>query len=73
MKTFCGKCKRPFEYGVADTWWDYKGSDYDTKLTRCKCCDSIVILGYNEHVNRDEWYYEYEYEKENVEWHSRNR
>ena len=55
MDTLCEKCNRKVEYEIADTWWDYTGSNYDTKLTKCPYCGAVIILEYREEPNRDLW------------------
>lgn len=55
----CAKCGEQFSYKEEDCWWDYKGMNYDAKLVKCTYCNTINIVKYIEHPNRDEWYYEY--------------
>lgn len=59
MERECSKCKKKFIVRECQTWWDYGGFDYDTKLINCPLCGCINILGYYEYPNRDAWFYEY--------------
>lgn len=55
MDALCERCGRSIEYKIADTWWDFTGSNYNTKLTKCPLCGSIIILDYEEEPDRSQW------------------
>jgi len=59
LQISCEYCGEIFEHTVSNTWWDYSGTDYDTKLSKCPRCGQLIILGYQEHPNREAWFYEY--------------
>ena len=59
MDKECRRCGQSFTYEKHESWWDYSGSDYDTRLARCKGCGEIIILEYIVDKNRERWYYEY--------------
>ena len=54
-RTQCAKCKRYFDYVERDTWWDYKGMDYDAKLVKCPECGCINVIKYVEMPDRESW------------------
>lgn len=64
MTRRCISCGQHFSYEETDVRWDYKGSNYDTKLINCKLCGKLNILDYWCHKNRKDW--EYQYAKENT-------
>ena len=51
----CIKCSEQFDYKQEETWWDYKGMDYDAKLVRCPQCGCINVIRYEEMPDREEW------------------
>ncbi len=55
MEHVCIKCKDTFRYDSDETWWDYKGMDYDAKLVKCPQCGCINVIKYVEMPNREEW------------------
>jgi DNA-directed RNA polymerase subunit RPC12/RpoP len=57
-KITCWKCGVTIEYEKKETYIDYRGSDYDTRLIRCKECGEPNILEYLELPDRREWFYE---------------
>lgn len=59
MEIRCSRCDREFTVAEQSTWWDYKGSGYDTKLTRCPLCGQVNIVKYIEEPDRTAWFYEY--------------
>lgn len=56
MERKCIRCEAEFQYEVTETWWDYKGTDYDAKLVKCPLCGAINVIKYIEMPNREEWY-----------------
>lgn len=44
----CVKCGEIIRYTDSDTWWDYSGSGYDTKLVKCMHCNTPNILKYED-------------------------
>lgn len=59
MEIRCSRCDREFTVAEQCTWWDLKGSGYDTKLVRCPLCDQVNIVKYIDEPDRTAWYYEY--------------
>lgn len=55
MNTLCKRCGQIIKYEAADTWWDFTGSNYNTKLTKCPLCESMIILEYEDEPKRDRW------------------
>lgn len=55
----CSRCGFEFETAEQYTWWDYKGSGYDTKLVHCPQCGQLNIVEYYDEPDRTAWYYEY--------------
>lgn len=55
MKQKCCGCHNRFEYTNEETWWDYKGMDYDAKLVRCPDCGAVNVIKYLEMPDREEW------------------
>lgn len=55
MDKQCWKCGELFDYQLSDTWIDYRGSNYDTRLVKCGCCKEINIVEYIELPNREDW------------------
>lgn len=51
----CIKCSDRFRYEPEETWWDYRGFDYDAKLVKCPHCGCINVIKYVEMPNREEW------------------
>lgn len=64
MNKICCKCKEGFNYEPEDTYLDYSGFGYTTKLVKCKYCHSVNILEFIEDitldVNNNERYYQYD-------------
>lgn len=60
MHKKCCKCGATFEYQEGDCYWDYRGSNYDTKLVKCDGCGAVNIVKYWFVPDRDSWYYEYD-------------
>lgn len=54
----CAKCAGHFDYVERDTWWDYKGMDYDAKLVECPECGCINVIKYVEMPDREIWLWE---------------
>lgn len=48
----CKKCNKLIQYNEEDTFWDYSGSGYNTKLVKCPDCGCYIILGYE----NDRWF-----------------
>jgi hypothetical protein len=48
----CAKCGHVIEYCNSDTWWDYSGSGYDTKLVKCTECNTPMVVEYE----YDDWF-----------------
>ena len=59
LQISCEHCGDIFELDESKAWWDHSGFDYDTKLTRCTRCNHLLIIGYGEYPNREDWFYEY--------------
>lgn len=59
MKLLCSKCGVEIDTAEQTTFWDYKGSGYDTELTICPECGQLNIVRYYEEPDRTAWYYEY--------------
>ena len=55
MERKCCRCKKDFTYKNEETWWDFKGMDYDAKLVRCPLCGCINIIKYEEMPDREKW------------------
>ena len=55
MNQWCCRCHNNFDYKSEDTWWDYKGMDYDAKLVRCPQCGAINVIEYVEMPDREKW------------------
>lgn len=51
----CKKCGQLVEYYNEDTYWDYSGYMYNTKLVKCKCCETPIVLEYEEDKWMSEW------------------
>lgn len=59
MEVKCAQCDNKYEVAVENTWWDFKGMGYDTRLSRCPLCNQLNIVEYIEEPDRTVWYYEY--------------
>lgn len=57
-KVRCLKCMEIIEYERTDTYIDYRGIDYDTRLVKCPSCGESIIIEYIELPNREKWLYE---------------
>ena len=61
-KIQCIQCGSVDKYSDENFWWDDHGYGYSTKLVRCKHCDQINIVRYQEDfgfdVNNDMRWYE---------------
>ena len=55
MEHRCKKCGKVFEYTEDQTWWDFKGIDYDAKLVKHEECGCINVIRYEEMPDRDRW------------------
>ena len=62
QKIQCIQCGSVDEYPDENFWWDDHGYGYSTKLVRCKHCNKINIVRYQEDfgldVNNDMRWYE---------------
>lgn len=59
MDVLCARCGESYEVAKENTWWDFKGAGYDTRLARCPLCGSVNIIEYYEEPDRTAWYYDY--------------
>lgn len=55
MEKKCWRCGELFNYQLIDTWIDYRGSNYDTRLVKCGHCKEINIIEYIELPKRNNW------------------